>query len=67
MAGDKIKALPWTSHLLTPDEFKAWVANRMDAGRNIDINRSRCISCDTPKSRRRANPDRDAPRLDRPQ
>jgi hypothetical protein len=37
MTGDKISALPRTSHLLTLDEFKAWVATREDAGRNIDI------------------------------
>ena len=29
--------MPWTSALLTLDEFKEWVASRKEAGRSIDI------------------------------
>src|SRR5438445_9038993 len=35
--GDPITAMPWTSDLMTLEEFKAWVASRDEAGRTIDI------------------------------
>ena len=36
-SGDPMQTLPWNRDLLTPDEFKAWVATRKDAGAKIDI------------------------------
>jgi hypothetical protein len=36
-SGDVLDAMPWTSHLLTLQEFEQWLETRKAAGRAIDI------------------------------
>jgi hypothetical protein len=33
MTDDELNRMPWTCNLMTPEEFKDWVATRPDAGR----------------------------------